>query len=54
MIGISDLKIRSGLVMPTMQIPSPDLAVPYAAPILQKTRAATIPKNPNRVYIFGS
>jgi hypothetical protein len=28
--------------------------VPYAAPILQKTRAATIPKNPNRVYIFGS
>ena len=54
MIGISDLKTKSGLETPTVQIPTPDLAVPYAAPKLQNTSAAAIPIKPKNVYMFGS
>lgn len=31
-MGTMDLKMRSGLRTPMLQIPTPDLAVPYAAP----------------------
>ena len=50
MIGISDLKTSSGFEIPTEVIPTPDLAVPYAAPKLQKTSAAAIPMKPKNVY----
>lgn len=50
MIGIKDLKINSGLKTPMLQIPTPDLAVPYEAPKLEKTRAAVTPINPKNVY----
>ena len=54
MTGMSDLKIKSDLMIPTWQIPTPDLPVPYAAPILQKTSAEVIPMKPKKVYMLGS
>lgn len=54
MIGMSDLKIMSERVMPMKQMPTPERAVPYAAPILQNTSAAEIPRNPKKVYRLGS
>ena len=54
MMGMSDLKIISVRVMPMKQMPTPERAVPYAAPMLQNTRAAPIPMNPKMVYMLGS
>ena len=54
MIGMSDLKTRSLLSTPTEAIPTPDLAVPKAAPRLQKTSAEVIPMKPKKVYWLGS
>ena len=53
-IGIRDLNTRSGLEIPTVVIPTPDRAVPYAAPKLQKTSAAAMPMKPKNVYRLGS
>ena len=50
MIGMRDLKISSGFKTPMLQIPTPDLAVPYEAPKLQKTRAEVTPIKPKKVY----
>ena len=54
MMGMSDLKIISVRVMPMKQMPTPERAVPYAAPMLQNTRAAPMPMNPKMVYMLGS
>jgi hypothetical protein len=35
------------------EIPTPDLAVPYAAPILAKTRALVTPINPKKGALAG-
>ena len=46
--------ISSGLRTATEQIPTPDLAVPYAAPMFPKTRALTIPIPPKKRAWLGS
>ena len=46
MIGTIDLKINSGFKTPMLAIPTPLLAVPYAAPRLANTRAHAMPMNP--------
>ena len=48
-MGIMDLKRSSGLRTTAEQTPTPDLAVPYAAPKFPKTRAAVIPMYPKKV-----
>ena len=52
--GIIDLKMSSGLSTATLQIPTPDFAVPYAAPRFPKTKALTIPIPPKKRAWFGS
>ena len=46
--------MSSDLRTPTEAIPTPALAVPYAEPKLQKTRAAVMPMKPKKVYWLGS
>ena len=52
--GIIDLKMSSGFITATQQIPTPDLAVPYAAPRFPNTKADTIPIPPKKRAWFGS
>ena len=52
--GMMDLMMSSGLRTATEQIPTPDLAVPYAAPMFPKTRADTIPIPPKKRAWLGS
>ena len=52
--GIIDLKMSSGLRTATLQIPTPDFAVPYAAPRFPNTKAHTIPIPPKKRAWFGS
>jgi hypothetical protein len=51
--GIRDFMIRSGLNVPTPEIPIPDLAVPYAAPIDPKIIADAIPAKEKKGANFG-
>ena len=44
--GTMDFMTSSGLITPMAAMPTPDLAVPYAAPIEEKTSAAAAPINP--------
>eukprot|EP00527_Entomoneis_sp_CCMP2396_P003568 CAMPEP_0198151384 /NCGR_PEP_ID=MMETSP1443-20131203/55513_1 /TAXON_ID=186043 /ORGANISM="Entomoneis sp., Strain CCMP2396" /LENGTH=68 /DNA_ID=CAMNT_0043817029 /DNA_START=157 /DNA_END=363 /DNA_ORIENTATION=- len=37
---------KPGFMTPMEEIPTPDLAVPYAAPMLAKTKAAVTPIKP--------
>jgi hypothetical protein len=39
---------RPGFITPIEEIPTPDFAVPYAAPMLAKTRAEVTPMNPKK------
>eukprot|EP00450_Noctiluca_scintillans_P038096 CAMPEP_0194477572 /NCGR_PEP_ID=MMETSP0253-20130528/1293_1 /TAXON_ID=2966 /ORGANISM="Noctiluca scintillans" /LENGTH=61 /DNA_ID=CAMNT_0039316571 /DNA_START=14 /DNA_END=199 /DNA_ORIENTATION=- len=41
----------SGRITPMVQIPTPDLAVPYAAPRLAKMMAEATPKKPKRAEV---
>lgn len=52
--GMIDLKISSGFSAATATIAVPDLAVPKAAPMLEKVRAAAIPRAPNAMAWLGS
>ena len=46
--GMIDLKMRSDLRTATATMPTPDLAVPYEAPKLAKTRAQAMPIDETR------
>lgn len=52
--GTSDFMMRSDLKVPTPEIPMPDLAVPYAAPIDPKIIAAAIPAKEKKGANFGA
>ena len=52
--GMIDLKRSSGLRTATETIPTPDLAVPYAAPRLAKTRADVMPIALKKTAWLGS
>lgn len=43
--------IRSGRITPMEQMPTPDLAVPYAAPRLAKTTADVTPMKPKKLEV---
>jgi hypothetical protein len=42
------LTIRSGLKTPTAETPTPDFAIPYAAPKLENTIATLHPMTPKK------
>ena len=52
--GMMHLKIRSGLEDATSTMAIPDLAVPKAAPRLEKTRADPMPNAPYTIARLGS
>jgi len=51
--GINDFIMRSGLNVPTLAIPMPDFAVPYAAPRHPKIMANAMPAMPKKGANFG-
>eukprot|EP00409_Alexandrium_fundyense_P007217 CAMPEP_0195046908 /NCGR_PEP_ID=MMETSP0347-20130606/30275_1 /TAXON_ID=2932 /ORGANISM="Alexandrium fundyense, Strain CCMP1719" /LENGTH=65 /DNA_ID=CAMNT_0040075011 /DNA_START=24 /DNA_END=221 /DNA_ORIENTATION=- len=46
--GMMDLMTMSGRITPIEEMPTPDLAVPYAAPIFAKTMALLTPSIPQK------
>ena len=52
--GIIDLNRRDELITQTETIPTPDLAVPYAEPMLARTRAIEMPMAPMKAAWLGS
>ena len=53
-MGMIDLKTSSGLMTATLTMPTPDLAVPNAEPMLAKARAKTTPMVEKYRESFGS
>lgn len=51
--GTTDFMISSGLITPIAAIPTPDLAVPYAAPKQQKTMEAVAPMTPKKGLVVN-